>query len=862
MTADPRTIYLQDYLAFPYVIEGVALTFRLAPKATRVLATLHFAPNPARQSPPGGGHDLFLHGEDLTLISCALDGRAITPVISDLGLTIAATDLPDGPFTLTTEVEIAPEGNTALEGLYMSNGLYCTQCEAEGFRKITYYPDRPDVMARFRVRIEAALPVLLSNGNPTGSGPGWAEWDDPWPKPAYLFALVAGDLVSIGDQFTTMSGRKVDLGIWVRKGDEGRCAYAMDSLIRSMRWDEQVYGREYDLDLFNIVAVDDFNMGAMENKGLNIFNSKLVLASPETATDDDYNRIEGVIAHEYFHNWTGNRITCRDWFQLCLKEGLTVFRDQQFTGDMRSPAVKRIEDVLTLRARQFREDGGPLAHPPRPESFVEINNFYTATVYEKGAEVIGMLKRLVGEAGYKAALDLYFDRHDGDAATIEDWLTVFQDATGRDLSQFKRWYSEAGTPRLSVEETWEPKGQGGDYILTLTQTNPATPGQPDKGAKVIPVAVGLLNPNGDEVVPTRVLELTEARQSFRFEGLSSRPIPSILREFSAPVVLERQTSSAERAFLMAHDTDPFNRWEAGRALAKDVLAHMVTDGAPVPQDFLDGMTRMAFDEALDPAFRALALRLPGEDDMAATLHSAGHVPDPDRIHAARRALGLAVANALGRAPLRAMVAALDRPGAFSPAAADAGARALRMAALSFLTKLDDGTAAQAIFATAGNMTESLGALTSLLTEGLGAPQLAEFERRWSGERLVMDKWFGVQVMLAAPDAMPAVVHRLTQRDDFDWKNPNRFRSVIGALSANHAGFHQASGAGYDLLADWLIRLDPLNPQTAARMSTAFETWPRYDADRQQMAKAALGRIQAAPGLSRDLSEMAGRILAG
>ena len=439
---------------------------------------------------------------------------------------------------------------------------------------------------------------------------------------------------------------------------------------------------------------------------------------------------------------------------------------------------------------------------------------------------------------------------------------MFQDATGRDLTQFKRWYSEAGTPRLAVTEAWEPKGQGGDYILTLTQTNPATPGQPDKGAKVIPVSVGLLNPNGDEVVPTTVLELTEAQQSFRFDGLASRPIPSILRGFSAPVVLERQTSSAERAFLMAHDTDPFNRWEAGRALAKDVLAHMVIDGAPVPGDFLDGMTRMAFDDALDPAFRALALRLPGEDDMAATLHSAGHVPDPDRIHSARKALGQAVAQALGRAPLTDMVATLDRPGAFSPAAADAGARALRMAALSFLTKLDSGSAAQAIFASADNMTESLGALTSLLTEGMGAPQLAEFEARWSGERLVMDKWFGVQVMLAAPDAMPAVVNRLTLRADFDMKNPNRFRSVVGALSSNHAGFHQASGAGYDLLADWLIRLDPLNPQTAARMSTAFETWPRYDADRQQMAKAALERILAAPGLSRDLSEMVGRILAG
>ncbi len=857
MTANPRTIYLKDYQPFTHVISAVSLVFTLAPTATRVVAELQMSPNPARP----GRHDLFLHGEMLTLISCAINGRPVSPAVTSEGLTLAAADLPDGPFTLRTEVEIAPASNTALEGLYMSGGMYCTQCEAEGFRKITYYPDRPDVMSRFKVRIQSDLPVLLSNGNPTGTGPGWAEWDDPWPKPAYLFALVAGDLVSVGDQFTTASGRRVDLAIWVRKGDEDRCAYAMDSLIRSMRWDEQVYGREYDLDLFNIVAVDDFNMGAMENKGLNIFNSKLVLASPQTATDTDYKNIEGVIAHEYFHNWTGNRITCRDWFQLCMKEGLTVFRDQQFSGDMRSHAVQRIENVLTLRARQFREDGGPLAHPPRPESFVEINNFYTATVYEKGAEVIGMLKTLVGDAGYKAALDLYFDRHDGDAATIEDWLKVFEDATGRDMTQFKLWYSQAGTPRLGVEETWEPKGQGGDYVLTLTQTNPPTPGQPDKAAKVIPVAVGLLNPNGDEVLPTRVLELTQARQSFRFEGLSARPIPSILRGFSAPVVLERQTSAAERAFLMAHDTDPFNRFEAGRALAKEVLGSMVLNDAAPAADFLDGMVRMAFDDSLDPAFRALALGLPGEDDMAATLFAAGQVPNPDRLHAARKDLAHAVARALGEGRLSAMVSDLDSRGPFSPDAAQAGRRALRGAALTYLTKLDQGQAARTVFAAADNMTDGLGALAALLSVGRGAEALAGFEKRWSGDRLVMDKWFSTQIIHAAPADLVDTVNRLTARADFDWKNPNRFRSVLGAMSGNHAGFHHASGSGYRLLADWLITLDPLNPQTASRMSTAFETWPRFDAGRQMMAKAALERILNSPGLSRDLSEMVGRILA-
>ena len=614
----PKTVYLADYQPFTHRVTAVHLTFRLAPKTTQVLARLELQPNPAR----GQGHDLRLDGEGLRLIGARLNGAVLDVTPDDTGLTIAAHLLPQGDFTLETEVEISPEGNFALEGLYMSNGMYCTQCEAQGFRHITFYPDRPDVMAPFTVRIESDLPVLLSNGNPITQGAGWAEWHDPWPKPAYLFALVAGDLLALSDSFTTMGGRKVDLNIYVRPGDEDRCAYAMDSLIRSMRWDEEVYGREYDLDIFNIVAVDDFNMGAMENKGLNIFNSKLVLASPQTATDDDYGRIESVIAHEYFHNWTGNRITCRDWFQLCLKEGLTVFRDQQFTGDMRSAAVKRIEDVLTLRARQFREDAGPLAHPVRPESFVEINNFYTATVYEKGAEVIGMLKRLVGDAGYKAALDLYFDRHDGQAATIEDWLRVFEEATGRDLTQFKRWYGQAGTPRVSVTEDW--LAESGTFRLTLRQDNPPTPGQPDKDPKVIPVAVGLLNPNGDEVVPTTVLELTQSEQSFDFTGLAARPTASILRGFSAPVVLNRQVAARERAFLLAHDTDPFNRWEAGRSLAKEVLMGRA-DAAPL----IEGLARVALDCSLDPAFRALALRLPGDDDMAATMAAAGGEPDPD-----------------------------------------------------------------------------------------------------------------------------------------------------------------------------------------------------------------------------------------
>ncbi|MBS0563778.1 MAG: aminopeptidase N [Proteobacteria bacterium] len=859
---DPIKTLLKDYQPFPFLLRSVALTFRLSPAATRVTSRITLAPNPARP----GRHDLFLHGEGLRLMSAAIDGQplpAAALTVTEEGLTVAAAHLPQRPFVWEAEVEIAPACNTALEGLYMSGGIYCTQCEAEGFRHITFYPDRPDVMAPFRVRIESDMPVLLSNGNPAASGAGWAEWDDPWPKPAYLFALVAGDLVNLPDAFTTRSGRKVDLNIWVRRGDLDRCAYAMDALKRAMRWDEDTYGREYDLDVFNIVAVDDFNMGAMENKGLNIFNSKLVLASPETATDQDYERIEGVIAHEYFHNWTGNRITCRDWFQLCLKEGLTVFRDQSFTKDTRSEPVKRIDDVLTLRARQFREDQGPLAHPVRPDSYVEINNFYTATVYEKGAEVIGMLKRLVGDDGYRKALDLYFDRHDGQAATIEDWLKVFQDATGRDLTQFKRWYTDAGTPRLTVAEAWSPapagSAAGGTYALTFHQHTPPTPGQKDKPPRVIPIAVGLLNPNGDEVVPTTVLELTEPSQSFTFDGLASRPVPSILRGFSAPVVLDRKADPAERAFLLAHDTDPFNRWEAGRSLARDVLMRMILSGDDPSPQLLSGLESLLSDESLDPAFRALCLRLPSADDLAQALGGEGHTPDPDRIHAETRRLAEAIAERLDR-PLAAAYDRLAATGPFAPDAAQAGRRSLRLACLGLLNRGDGGARATALFAAATNMSEMQGALACLIEAGRGEGELAAFYGRFRANRLVIDKWFSLQALCAPPGRAVTVARDLSRHPDFDWKNPNRFRALLGGLAANHAGFHDASGAGYDLYADWLIRLDPVNPQTTARMSTAFETWARYDPARQTRARAAMERILAAPGLSRDSGEMIGRLL--
>ena len=837
---DQTTKFLKDYTAFGWQVRNVTLRFALHPTATRVSARVEFAPNPDAPSQP-----FFLHGEDLTLIGAAIDGTPVTPEITPTGLTC---DVPDGPFTWEAEVEIAPEKNTALEGLYMSNGMYCTQCEAEGFRKITYYPDRPDVMAPFDVTIDSDLPVLLSNGNPGAQG----QWSDPWPKPAYLFALVAGDLIAAPGSFTTASGRKVALNIWVRPGDEGKCAYALDALKRSMRWDEEVYGREYDLDVFNIVAVDDFNMGAMENKGLNIFNARYVLASPDTATDDDYARIEAIIAHEYFHNWTGNRITCRDWFQLCLKEGLTVFRDQQFSGDMRSHAVKRIEDVLMLRARQFREDGGPLAHPVRPESYVEINNFYTATVYEKGAEVIGMLKRLVGDDGYKAALDLYFDRHDGDAATIEDWLQVFEDATGRDLGQFRLWYSQPGTPRLSYTEDYAD----GRYTLTFRQANPQS-----TGPQVIPIAVGLLSPNGDEVRDTTVLEMTEAEQSFSFDGLAARPIPSILRGFSAPVILDPPAGGADPAFLLAHDTDPFNKWEAGRALAKRVLMEMVTDSATVPGAFLDALRAVALEDGLDPAFRALALRLPSEDDMAQSLFDSGAVPDPLRIHQATGALKDAIAGALAPA-LPGLRDAMVCPGPYSPDATDAGKRALANTALGYLTRVDGGASARAQFAGADNMTDQLGAWSALLSTGQGDAETAAFYDQWSDDRLVIDKWFSLQVALAGPDAAVETSETLAAHPDFNWKTPNRFRSVIGALAMNPAGFHAADGSGYDFIADWLIRLDGLNPQTAARMSTAFETRKRYDADRQALMRGAMQRIADHPGLSRDMGEMIGRMLKG
>ncbi|OBY27455.1 aminopeptidase N [Leisingera sp. JC1] len=843
----PQTFYLKDYTPFGYDVESVHLTFRLAPETTRVLSKIRFAPKP-----DAADKAFFLHGEELKLISAKIDGQPVTPELVEGGL---KCDVPSAPFTWEAEVEINPAGNTALEGLYMSNRMYCTQCEAEGFRKITYYPDRPDVMSTFTVRIEGDEPVMLSNGNPVGAGEGWAEWHDPWPKPAYLFALVAGDLVNHPGSFTTKSGKEVELNIWVRPGDENKCAFGMEALKKSMKWDEDVYGLEYDLELFNIVAVDDFNMGAMENKGLNIFNSSCVLASPETSTDANFERIEAIIAHEYFHNWTGNRITCRDWFQLCLKEGLTVFRDAQFTADMRSEPVKRIDDVITLRARQFPEDNGPLAHPPRPEAFQEINNFYTATVYEKGAEVIGMLKRLVGEDNYYKALKLYFERHDGQACTIEDWLKVFEYATGRDLKQFKLWYSQAGTPRVKVSEDYAD----GTYTLTFEQSTPPTPGQPEKAPWVIPMAVGLLSPNGDEVHATEVLELTEAKQSFTFDGLASKPVPSILREFSAPVILERETTNAERAFLLAHDTDPFNRWEAGNALAKETRVAMVLDGAAPDASYLDALEKLVRDDDQDPAFRALVLSPPSQSDIAQTLHERGFTPDPQKIYDAAETFAQTLAQQL-ETSLPRLYAATTVEGPYSPDAESAGKRALNGRILSLLTRLDGGEQAARQYASADNMTQQYAALAALMKAENGAAQSKAFFDQWQDDRLVMDKWFALQIACAAPEKTAATAAALIKHPLFDMKNPNRFRAVMGALAGNHAGFHHASGEGYQLLAENLIALDSLNPQTTARMCAAFQTWKRYDSGRQSLIRAQLNRIAGTDGLSRDTNEMVTRIL--
>ena len=848
MTAEnPQTIYLKDYTAPAYLVDHVALEFDLHPTATRVRSTVKFRPNP-----DSSNSEFFLHGENLAFLSAYINGAAVTPIMSEAGLTC---NVPDGPFIWQSEVEINPSANTELSGLYMSNGMFCTQCEAEGFRRITYYPDRPDVMAPFDVTIRSELPYALSNGEPMSSDGTTRRWQDPWPKPAYLFALVAGEFQVVSDHFTTASGKPVDLNIYVRDGDQDKCDFALEALKASMAWDERVYGREYDLSVFNIVAVDDFNMGAMENKGLNIFNSSAVLASPETTVDGNFERIEAIIAHEYFHNWTGNRITCRDWFQLSLKEGLTVFRDQQFSADMRGAEVRRIEDVTALRARQFREDSGPLAHPVRPESFVEINNFYTATVYEKGAELIRMLKLLVGDAAYKEALELYFARHDGQACTIEDWLAVFTDVTGQDLRQFKLWYSQAGTPIVTVRDHFAD----GTYKLTLTQATPTTPGQPDKHPLVIPIELGLLYPDGTEALATELLVLSDAEQSFCFSGLRAAPIPSLLRGFSAPVILQRKTSPAEHLVQLTHDPDLFNRFEASRELGKSVLLAMLQTEAAPDDAYCTALLQVMVNEDLDPAFRAMCCTLPSQDEIAKTLTEQGQTPDPVAIDAAFHRLSEHLARQ-GQDALRALYHAHQLAGPFSPDAASCGARALSALALRLISYVEGGTLAAKQFATANTMSLQLPALGNLNRHGQGSEAISQFYQQWRHERLVIDKWFSLQVSTCPASQAVNVARNLLKHPDFTLKNPNRFRALVGALAMTPAAFHQADGSAYALVVDQLIALDDINPQLCARMTTVFETWRRYDGARQELMRAALCRLAAKPNLSRDTKEMVTRLM--
>ncbi len=878
----PTAIQRLDYRPPDYRIETVDLEFDLDPKTTRVKARLAVKANHDRGA---GARPLVLDGDALELVSVALDGRALGGgdyTVGEKSLTIAA---PPTAFTLDIETAIHPAANTQLSGLYVSNNVFCTQCEAEGFRRITYFLDRPDVMAVYRTTIRAdrtLYPVLLSNGNlveakELDGGRHVVVWHDPFPKPSYLFALVGGDLACNEDTFTTRSGRAVKLRIFVEHGKVERTGWAMDSLKRAMRWDEERFGLEYDLDLFNIVAVSDFNMGAMENKSLNLFNDKYILADPQTATDDDYGGIETVVAHEYFHNWTGDRITCRDWFQLSLKEGLTVFRDQEFSSDMRSRPVERIQNVRSLRARQFPEDAGPLAHPVRPDSYIEINNFYTATIYEKGAEVIGMMQAILGKDGFRKGMDLYVQRHDGQAVTCDDFAAAMQDATGVDLGQLKLWYSHAGTPEVSVDGRYDARD--GTYELTVSQQCPPTPGQPDKKPMHIPFAVGLLDGQGqdiklrlegeaaDRATPGRVLPVTAARQTFRFVNVPEPRALSVNRGFSAPVNVKLAQSGAERAFLMAHDPDPFARWEAGQQYATDLLLHRVEEirrGAQTAFDpaFADALGQILRDEKLDKAFAAEAIMPPGEDYLAERMA----VIDVEAIHGARQALRRTVAGTLRR-ELEQVVDANRGSGVFRPDAASAGRRALRNAALGWLAALADQepvVRARLIEAYRGadNMTDRMAALRLLVD--IDGPErqeaLDDFYGRFRDDALVIDKWLALQAVSALPDTL-ARVTALLRHPSFSLEKPNKVRALVGGFTmSNPLRYHAADGSGYAFHADRTLELDPVNPQVAARLLTPLGRWRRFDAGRQAKMKAELERILAAPKLSPDVYEIASKSL--
>jgi aminopeptidase N len=859
-TETPPPVRLTDYRPYPFRIEQVRLRFQLEPGETHVHSELSIRRTGDLEAP------LRLDGEKLVLKSIRVDGRPLTDsefTVDAEGLVIHRTG---DAFKLQIETEISPETNTELSGLYISGNRFCTQCEAEGFRRITYYPDRPDVLAPFFVRIEAdrtRCPYLLSNGNPAGSGDlgngrQYAEWVDPHPKPAYLFALVGGDFDVLEDNFTTASGRPVHLAIYVEKGDAPRAAYAMRSLKRAMEWDEDVFGREYDLSVFQIVAVRDFNFGAMENKGLNIFNSAYVLADGQTATDADFEAIESIVAHEYFHNWTGNRITCRDWFQLCLKEGLTVYRDQEFTKAMRSPAVARIKEVIRLRTRQFPEDAGPLAHPVRPDAYARIDNLYTATVYEKGAEVIRMLRLLIGDEAFFAGLNRYFDNLDGSAATIEDFISSFQPSTDQDLAAFSQWYSQAGTPHVGAKGSYDPASR--TYRLSLTQDTAPSPGQPVKAPQRIPMRVALFDTNGvkletrfgGQTAPEHVLLLDKASDGFVFTDVASPPRPSLNRGFSAPIRLADELTEADRAALAGSDDDAFAQWEGLQTLARALILDAVRGNAREPDQ-----TRLAaYVHALrhsvsraaesDSAFAALLLYLPTVGELVLDVRDA----DPSAIHAVRVHVRMAIARKLEDV----LLAAVERrePPDFDPSARAAGRRAMRAAALSLLSTLGERhqTLIAQAYRSATTMTESLAALAALsnLEGGSFDSSLKDFESRWSASPLVMDKWYGVQSM-AIRDDLRERLEKLLNRPDFDLRNPNRVRSLAASFSMNNpVGFHTSDGWGYRFLGDLILKVDPLNPALSARLATAFESWRSFDAPRSEKASAELSRLSEA-GLS-------------
>jgi aminopeptidase N len=877
-TEQARPIRLQDYRPPDWLVDKVDLDVALHPSATRVRTVLTLRPNPSASHPA----PLVLDGDGLTLKSLAIDGHPLEPdafSASPDQLTIAQP--PQNAFRLEIETLLDPSANTQLMGLYRSNGVYCTQCEAEGFRRICYFPDRPDVMAVYTTRIEAdkaEAPILLANGNLVEAGdlPGgrhFAVWHDPFPKPSYLFALVGGSLACVEDSFTTMSGRKVTLKIFVEPGKESRCAYAMDSLKRSMRWDEEVFGREYDLDIFMIVAVSDFNMGAMENKGLNVFNDKYVLASPETATDTDFASIEGIIAHEYFHNWTGNRITCRDWFQLCLKEGLTVYRDQEFTADQRSRPVKRIADVRGLRAHQFIEDSGPLAHPVRPELYHEINNFYTSTVYEKGAEVVRMIHTLLGADLFRQGMDLYFARHDGEAATIEQFVQCFADVSRRDFSQFMRWYSQAGTPEVIASGRHDPKAK--TYTLDLQQILPPTPGQPTKEPMVIPLAIGLIGRDGQDLplqigsrtVERGVIVLDKPSQSFVFENVREAPVLSLNRGFSAPIKLTANLSASDLQVMAARDNDPFNRWQAlqtlaTRGLIQNVAALRAGEAPQSDDGLIEALASILGDTSLEPAFVALALAVPSEADIAREI---GQDVDPDAIFRARSLLRAAIGQRLAQ-PLTALYAAMTNNGPFSPDAASAGRRSLRNIALDLLAA--DGNAqgierAYAQYQAADNMTDRMAALTTLSLHDVPQRQAAldDFYGRYSTDPLIIDKWLALQAAIPEAGTLGRV-KTLTAHPAFSMSNPNRVRSLIGAFAQGNATqFNRPDGAGYDFVAEQILALDPKNPQVAARLMTAFRSWRALEEGRRMRAKAALQRVAATDSLSADVKDIVSRALA-